>query len=205
MYNVFGCCRIGRRLTYLENQDQTEQIRLNQESLLQKICRAIEEGRSLEERNDEGATFLHEACQNLDQHSILLLLNKRVDVNIRDAKEQTPLHWLALKSLDDKGFFIGDSKNNDSIANLLIKEGAKLDVYDVNGNSPLHLAVTVFNIGFIASIKESHASLDILYVYNSVLNHKNIRGHTPLGVYKQLYISQDGIHNHLLQQPMAEL
>jgi len=58
----------------------------------------------------------------------MLLVQNRVDVNVMDAQNQTPLHFAAITG------------NTNCVA-ILFKNGAKLDLKDSNGQTPLDIAV----------------------------------------------------------------
>ena len=108
---------------------------------------------------------MHEACCDvLDVESINLLLENGVDINVRDAQQQTVLHYLALQLLEDN-----------TVISTLITKGARIDLYDANGNSPLHLAATMNNMSFV-EICRDNVSDD---VFRMVLEHKNNYGKVP--------------------------
>ncbi len=141
-----------------------------------RILKAIEEKKDLNEKDVLGKTFLHEACCDvLDVESINLLLENGVDVNVRDSQQQTVLHYLALQLLDDDSCISGCLPIKSSIVSTLIAKGARIDLYDVNGNSPLHLAATMGNVDFIKVCRDN-VGCD---VFKMVLAHKNAFGKLP--------------------------
>lgn len=52
-----------------------------------------DEGADFMKLNDEGSSGLHVAAQNDSIESIIFLLLLGCDINIKDSKDATPLHW----------------------------------------------------------------------------------------------------------------
>lgn len=80
---------------------------------------------------------------------VKLLIDNGAIVNARDIDDQTPIFWAA-----DGGNFRLNPKNENQIlyewfavagyarvAKILIENGAKINMRDVNSSTPLHLAV----------------------------------------------------------------
>ena len=74
---------------------------------------------------DEVKVSLHVAAEEGDMDKVKSLLERGVDVNARDANEQTPLHVAAVKG-------------NVDVVRLLIEQGAEVDPCDKYGWTPLH-------------------------------------------------------------------
>lgn len=74
------------------------------------------------------ATLLHYACKRkIDLDVLKYLLAERVDIDIRDNKGATPLHWAA-------------KYNNTTAVSYLLDLGAVIEALDAEGNTPLHWA-----------------------------------------------------------------
>ncbi|CAH0552635.1 unnamed protein product [Brassicogethes aeneus] len=78
-------------------------------------------------RNFKGETALFLAVRYQFTDIVLLMLQAGANVNLPNNEEVTPLH---------------NASNNPEIAHLLIKNGAKLDVIDYGGDTPLNEAVS---------------------------------------------------------------
>ena len=72
---------------------------------------------------------LIQAVRNRDVQSVRALLNQRVDANAPQGDGSTALHWAA--HVDDV-----------AIADLLLRAGARANVANDEGATPLHLACT---------------------------------------------------------------
>ena len=104
-----------------------------------------------------GRTALHWATEYGYYKLMHLLLDSNWKVNIRDSKEQTPLH-------------IACNHRRADIATWLITNGCDVDAYDENGNTPIQRAI--------------HTNLEkvvyLLVKLNVRLNTKNKNEWTPL-------------------------
>ncbi|CAG9323380.1 unnamed protein product [Blepharisma stoltei] len=85
-----------------------------------------------------GLTPLHVAALkgNLECCETLLDYGTNIDINARDDHERTPLHIACLYS-------------HLSIAQLLTRSGALLNISDIYGNTPLHYVILIGNTEFI--------------------------------------------------------
>ena len=105
----------------------------------------------------EHSTPLMLACQSHNMEAINALLNKGADVNLQDRKGQSALHlassdicdWLIQHLGDvnmcDNGnwtpLMLASRKSDVKKVAMLIENGAKVDLQDVDGNTALHHAV----------------------------------------------------------------
>ena len=112
---------------------------------------------SLNIKNENGKTALHEAVQKGDKKTIEFLVRLGADVNTKSTSGETPLH-LAVSY---------DYKN---IVEFLLKHGARVGYQDILGNTPLHLAVFRGNKGVVKLLLKYEAQLDVT----------NTKGYTPL-------------------------
>ena len=93
---------------------------LTQKSRVTALILAAGLGRGLGVFNDEYST----EAQQLE--AVQVLLDRHVDVNAANESGQTPLHFAALSM--------------DSVVELLVKNGAKIDATDRQGRTPMDMA-----------------------------------------------------------------
>jgi ankyrin repeat protein len=86
-----------------------------------------------------------------------LLIDKGVDVNERDGRLQTPLHYACRNA-------------SPSMISLLIERGAEVNARDSKGDTPLH----------IAACRKSGVPVEMLIRKGATVNEKNAMGVTPL-------------------------
>ena len=76
-------------------------------------------------KNPDGMTALHLAIKSKQTYTAKLLVNNsRVDKNCQDEAGNTPMHWATRKLLMD-------------VVELLLKKGAKIDIKNKGGKTPL--------------------------------------------------------------------
>jgi len=90
----------------------------------------IAEGADVNIQDDEGRTALNYAYADHSFKPADILIEKGADLNLRDKFGRTVL-FQAIEMLG----------NPEYIEKMLIKRGAKVDVFDNEGNSPIHLAI----------------------------------------------------------------
>ncbi|MBQ7652472.1 MAG: ankyrin repeat domain-containing protein, partial [Victivallales bacterium] len=96
----------------------------------------LDEGASVNAQDYYGNTPLHYAAQYQNNHNLSLFISKASPLlELSNAQGKTPLHLAALKS-NKLGY---DSNANDNVV-CLLAAGAKVNVMDNAGNTPLHLA-----------------------------------------------------------------
>lgn len=107
-----------------------------------------------------GSTVLH-CCSLSDKpNSLILLLSKGCDVNVRNDFDETPLHWAA-------------KSGSINTVKILIKCGADINAVDFDGNTPLHWACESGNLQIV----------DLLLKNRKVnINLENVDAFTPLEV-----------------------
>jgi ankyrin repeat protein len=151
---------IGEELT-AENLDKhlLETVECGYEKALTRL---IEKGADINQAywNESGIdknTLLHIAVEKRQKDIAEILIEKGVDVDIKNISKQTPLH-------------IAAENNLYQMAALLIENGADINLRDKNGDSALHLAVRAGN----TEVAE-------LLIGNRIyINIKNGSGETPL-------------------------
>lgn len=87
----------------------------------------IDKGADFKQRTKRGMTLLHLAAQG-KQVKMFLRFQNTLQINARDEKNSTPLHWAA---------YIGSDTVVDYI---LAQQNSELNVMDSDGQTPLHLA-----------------------------------------------------------------
>ena len=112
---------------------------------------------------------LHAACISNATDAAELLIEKGIDVNLKDKiSGATALHYCAVYN-----FF--------EIANMILKNKGKLNIADNYGNQPLWTAI--FNV----KGKDERLPLVELYLmYGANKNHKNNAGKSPLDFANQV-------------------
>lgn len=86
-------------------------------------------------KNRNGQTPLHFAAVFAQIRALQVLLDdQRIDINAQDNLNQTPL-------------FVAVMEDNQEIIRELLSRKASLAVSDIDGNSPLHIAIELHRIG----------------------------------------------------------
>ncbi|XP_044260234.1 uncharacterized protein LOC123008483 [Tribolium madens] len=153
----FGYFNLLKSLTNLKSLSDLDK---NEKSLLHQ---------AIENQQEEIAVFLIEKGANLDQSLlhpatfwgctkvVQLLLNRNIEVDIKDSEDKTPLHWAA-------------KLGNTHILQLLIDKSAKIDSTDVRKRTPLHKA----------SYMGKNQAVKILLKNNANVNFRDNDDKTPL-------------------------
>lgn len=106
---------------------------------------------------------LHSAVKHSKLHVIEYLIDAGADLNVTNENSQTPLHY----SLER------DTRNRQEIFFLLLSYGANVNLIDIHGNCPLHLAAKHCNRVTIQYLLNAGASQDVT----------NAKKQTPLHVF----------------------
>lgn len=80
--------------------------------------------------NPSGKAPIHIAVEKKDINEIKKLLDKRADINCKDAKGQTPL-FIAVKNAGDKKWGVKASENDIELIKFLLSKGARSHILDV--------------------------------------------------------------------------
>ncbi|MFH1537311.1 MAG: ankyrin repeat domain-containing protein [bacterium] len=83
-------------------------------------------------RDDSDRTLLHRAAEEADLEFARMLVEKGVDVDVKDERGLTPLHYASR----------GRRKSHMQTAKFLISAGASIGAMDINNKTPLHYAET---------------------------------------------------------------
>ena len=87
-------------------------------------------------RNKNNLSVLHMAAQGDQPYTLILFRpyfeNICHDINDKDSEDSTPLHWACYC-------------NSHKIINFLVSLGADVDSRDLNGATPLHIALKKFD------------------------------------------------------------
>jgi len=105
----------------------------------------IDFGAHLDSLDQEAASPLHFAAERGRKEMLELLLQRGATMNNHQWTE-TPLHWAA-----HKGFPV--------MAEILKKYGCSLDVPDIGGATPAHIAASRHNFSFCHFLVENHCSV----------------------------------------------
>ena len=97
---------------------------------LQMINLVLEMGASVTATMKNGLTTMHCAAQTYHGLLSMLILSKhsQKDVNLKDAKNATPLHFASMHR---------EPKN----VEYLVANGAELDIQDCQGHTPIHICM----------------------------------------------------------------
>jgi ankyrin repeat protein len=117
-------------------------------------------------RNEYGESLLHEAIAFKQTEIALDLLERGIDVNIREKKRgQTVLHYI--------GYHL-----NTILAEKIIEKGGSLEIKDAYGNAPLWYAV------FFA--KGNYELVELFMKYHPDPTSKNKAGRSPIDFAMQI-------------------
>uniref|UniRef100_A0ABD2XPH1 Ankyrin repeat protein n=1 Tax=Trichogramma kaykai TaxID=54128 RepID=A0ABD2XPH1_9HYME len=108
---------------------------------------------------------LHIAAQYRHEEIVEILLINGADPNKQDVEKSTPLHALTrlcICQCTNGITFCDKRKPVDKIVQLLIKYGANVEARNRDGDSPLDLAVSRFDVQLVESLLKHGASLDNL-------------------------------------------
>ena len=128
--------------------------------------------KDINDPGDMGWPMLVYVCRGDNREhpeEILRLLELGADINVRNYKGKTGLHYAA------KAGFL-------NVINLLIEKGADLDATDKNGETPLFDAIR----STIKDGEKQRAAIEVLLVKGANPNFKNGKGLTPLQIAKRM-------------------
>ncbi|NQT20220.1 MAG: ankyrin repeat domain-containing protein [Planctomycetes bacterium] len=121
------------------------------------VKRLVDQGASVHDILDNGATPLHVAASWHRESLVKLFIEKGADVNAKDNDGETPLHWAA-------------GKGHAEMVELLLAHGARVNAKDHLGWTPLHKA----------AVKHHYQAGSVLLSNGADANAKDNSGGTPL-------------------------
>lgn len=139
------------------------------------ILKKLKRGMDVNDADSSGRTLLMEAVIKRDHPLIELLIANRADVNIRDQRDWTALHFAAqeydivstkrlvqagaeINAIDDYGNSVIsravlNSQGRGDVITVLIENGADIDFKNRSGFSALDLARNISNYNVIQFLK----------------------------------------------------
>jgi len=103
--------------------------------------------RTINARDDDGATVLHSACEFADEEIIKMLLQSRADVHAEDNDKRTPIIWAA---------FFGQA----TCIKVLLESKANLEDKDNSGFTPLLTAALYNHAASCAALLSAGANIE---------------------------------------------
>ncbi len=148
---------------------------------VEQVQSLISGGADVNARNWSGNTPLHQALRKGDKHIAEVLVVNGADVNAKNRSGNTPLHYVAAGRTPPYRLHYLASSNNTlpqstirserkDAAELLIAEGADVNIKAKNGDTPLHFAARRGNMDVA----------EVLIVKGADVNAKDEDGYTPL-------------------------
>ncbi|KFO71006.1 Ankyrin repeat domain-containing protein 22 [Cuculus canorus] len=173
---------------------------------LQPICQAaykndFNEVQCLLEHNSDhlniqdsisGDTPLICACKQGNNRIVSYLLKRNADVNLRNKKDRTCLHYAVRKRFTFLDYvliiilmpvmligyllMVSKTKQNENLIKMLLRAGVDVNATDFSGSTALHYACEMRNQAVVPLLLEAHADTSI----------KNQAGETPLDIARRL-------------------
>ncbi|XP_010119597.1 PREDICTED: ankyrin repeat domain-containing protein 22 [Chlamydotis macqueenii] len=139
-----------------------------------------------------GDTPLICACKQGNNRIVSYLLKRNADVNLRNKKKRTCLHYAVRKRFTFLDYvliiilmpvlligyllMISKTKQNENLIKMLLRAGVDVNATDFSGSTALHYACEMRNQTVIPLLLEAHADISV----------KNQDGETPLDVARKL-------------------
>ncbi|XP_051472777.1 ankyrin repeat domain-containing protein 22-like [Apus apus] len=183
-----------------------ERVLMNVIFSLQPVCQAaynndFNEVHLLLERNNNylnvqdsagGDTPLICACKQGNNRIVRYLLRRNADVNLRNKKDRTCLHYAVRKRFTFLDYvliiilmpvmligyllMVSKTKQNENLIKMLLRAGVNVNATDFSGSTALHYACEMKNQAVIPLLLEAHADTSV----------KNQNGETPLDIARRL-------------------
>ncbi|XP_071420291.1 ankyrin repeat domain-containing protein 22 isoform X2 [Pithys albifrons albifrons] len=142
--------------------------------------------------NFSGDTPLICACKQGNNRIVSYLLRRHADVNLRNKKDRTCLHYAVRKRFTFLDYvliiilmpvmligyllMVSKTKQNENLIKMLLRAGADVNATDSSGSTALHYACEMKNQEVIPLLLQAHADTSI----------KNQDGETPLDIARRL-------------------
>ncbi|NXA12746.1 ANR22 protein, partial [Sapayoa aenigma] len=139
-----------------------------------------------------GDTPLICACKQGNNRIVSYLLRKHADVNLRNKKNRTCLHYAVRKRFTFLDYvliiilmpvmligyllMVSKTKQNENLVKMLLRAGVNVNATDSSGSTALHYACKTKNQAVIPLLLEAHADTSV----------KNQDGETPLDIARSL-------------------
>ncbi|XP_039564992.1 ankyrin repeat domain-containing protein 22 isoform X1 [Passer montanus] len=139
-----------------------------------------------------GDTPLICACRQGNNRIVNYLLRKHADVNLRNKKDCTCLHYAVRKRFTFLDYvliiilmpvmligyllMVSKTKQNEHLVKMLLRAGVDVNATDSSGSTALHYACEMKNQAVIPLLLEAHADTSV----------KNRDGETPLDIARRL-------------------
>ncbi|XP_069720117.1 ankyrin repeat domain-containing protein 22 [Phaenicophaeus curvirostris] len=139
-----------------------------------------------------GNTPLICACKQGNNRIVSYLLKRNADVNLRNKKDRTCLHYAVRKRFTFLDYvliiilmpvmligyllMVSKTKQNENLIKMLLRAGVDVNATDFSGSTALHYACEMRNQAVIPLLLEAHADASV----------KNQAGETPLDIARRL-------------------
>ncbi|XP_005144086.1 ankyrin repeat domain-containing protein 22 isoform X1 [Melopsittacus undulatus] len=139
-----------------------------------------------------GDTPLICACKQGNNRIVSYLLKRNADVNLRNKKDRTCLHYAVRKRFTFLDYvliiilmpvmligyllMVSKTKQNENLIKMLLRSGADVNATDFSGSTALHYACKMNNQAVIPLLLQAHADTSL----------KNQDGETPLDIARRL-------------------
>ncbi|XP_068022310.1 ankyrin repeat domain-containing protein 22 isoform X2 [Melanerpes formicivorus] len=139
-----------------------------------------------------GDTPLICACKQGNNRIVSYLLKRNADVNLRNKKDRTCLHYAIRKRFTFLDYvliiilmpvlligyllMVSKTKQNENLIKMLLRAGVDVNAADFSGSTALHYACEMKNQTVIPLLLEAHADSSV----------KNQDGETPLDIARRL-------------------
>jgi ankyrin repeat protein len=123
-----------------------------------------------------GKTPLHLAITASDFEATRMLLDRTADINARDNRGCTPLHYGVLENFEDEDE--DDRKLQDDdfrCVRLLLERGADAEAQNNRGTTPLHVAASVMRQKFVQILTENVTNINLRNDQGQTALHKASR------------------------------
>lgn len=152
----------GARIDAKDNDEKTPLYHLAGQADVRTVQLLLDYKPRIDIKSNEGETPLTEAIRHGNVGVVKLLIKHGSKVNARNAVyKRWPIHVAAIQNRNDSHF---------SVIEALLKSGARIDVKDIKGRTPLH------HLARHADIK----TVRLLLNRDSNVNVKDYNGQTPL-------------------------
>lgn len=113
---------------------------MDEKRRLEEMKELITGGADVNATANDGATALMRACAFSSFNVISLLLSHGANLHIKTKDNRGLFHYVALRRIEDGRM--------EELVDVLIKKGGIINEIDINGNSPLAIALDINNCNF---------------------------------------------------------